>query len=406
MVVGEGRTLYITGEAGNDILNMNSFINNLRLKWFIASKTLKYTSDYLDRSYKMYLNHNKVIHFRDGYPVYSLSTPALYSKPAGNFFAQQFYKMIKSKNVPNLMSFAVTDVCNANCEHCSFFSNIEKIKKDLLTLPQAQRLIGDAQKLGVSVISFSGGEPLMREDLPEIISSVDKDLSTAILFTNGWYLAERAKELKRAGLDGVYVSIDSADPKKHDLFRGATGIFERALEGIAKARSAGLSVGICSCLTPESFGRGEFQSIVELAKRLKVHEVLFYDAVPTGRYSQRRDLLGKTDWIEEMIEASKPYNDRADYPGVLVYAYTTSYRSIGCSCGLNYFYVTPYGDICPCDFNHRIFGNILNTPLYAIWDRMTSLPDFSTVKWGECKLKDPDWQGKNTISSEFSAYAP
>lgn len=383
---------------------MKKIFNKLRLKWFIVTKTLSYSSDYLDRIYKIYLNHNKVIHFRNGHPVYSLTSPALYSRPQANFFARQFNKMITSKNVPNLMSFAVTDECNAACQHCSFFDGVDKIKRPMLTLLQSQKLIKDAQELGVSVINFSGGEPLMRNDLSEIIRAVDKDLSTTILFTNGWFLSEKAKDLRKAGLDSVFVSIDSADPQRHNAFRGTEGLFAKAMEGISKAKAIGLSTGICCCLTPEAFKEGEFKKIVELGKAIGVHEILFYDAVPTGRFKQRKDLIGSTDWIEEMINSAKVYNDDPKYPGILVYPYTTSYRSIGCSCGVNYLYVTPYGDVCPCDFNHVIFGNILETPLYKIWDRMTFLDDFRSAKWGECKLKDPEWQNKLTVSREFRVY--
>ena len=264
---------------------MNDFLTQLRLKWFFAAKTLKYTSDYLDRSYQIFLNHNKVIHFRDGHPVYSLSTPALYSKPAANFFAQQFYKIIRNKSTPNLMSFAVTDVCNATCGHCSFYDydDIGGSKKAVLTLPQAQKALKDAQALGVSVINFTGGEPLLREDFPEIVRSVDKDLSTTILFTHGGFLAERVGDLKKAGLDSIYISLDFADPEKHDAHRGINGLFHRAVQGITKARAAGFSTGISCCLTPESFRDGEFQRMVELGKAIGVHEVLFLDAMPTGR---------------------------------------------------------------------------------------------------------------------------
>jgi hypothetical protein len=70
---------------------MHTFFKRLRLKWFIARRTLGYTHDYVEQLYKIYLNHTKIIHFRDGYPVYSLTTPALFSKPAANFFARHYY---------------------------------------------------------------------------------------------------------------------------------------------------------------------------------------------------------------------------------------------------------------------------------------------------------------------------
>ncbi|OGY20950.1 MAG: radical SAM protein [Candidatus Woykebacteria bacterium GWB1_45_5] len=378
---------------------MNSFLNKLRLKWFVTTKTLGYTSDYLDQIYKIYLNHNKVIHWRDGYPVYSLSTPALYSKPAANFFARQLFRTIQNKNTPNIMSFAVNDVCNANCEHCSFFNAVEDKSRKVLTLEQSKKLIKDTQDLGVSVINFVGGEPLLRKDLPEIISSADKNLSTTILFTNGLLLTETAEILKRAGLDGVYVSVDSADPKKHDLIRNKSGSFEKAMAGIEKAKEVGLSTGISCVITPESFRSGELERLIKLGKSVEVHEVLVFDAMPTGRYKSRKDLIDSNGWVEEMISSTEKYNKDSSYPGVLVWVYTTSHRSVGCSCGTSYFYISPYGDMMSCDFNHAKFGNILETPLYQIWDKLSSSEDFRSAKWGGCKIKDSKYRKKETVSA-------
>jgi len=386
---------------------MKRLWNKLRFTWCGITKMLPYSSSFLDTTYKIYLNHSKVIHFRDGCPVYSLATPALYSKPQANLFARQFYKTITSKNLPNLMSFAVTPICNAECKHCSFFEGAgpNKDERPMLTLTQAQKLIRDAQDIGVSLINFTGGEPLIREDLPEIIGSINKDLSQAILFTNGWFLADKIDQLRKAGLDGVYISIDSADPEKHDEFRRTKGLFHRAINGIKKAKALGLTTGISCTITPESFKDGELTRIIELAKKTGVHEVLVNDALPTGRMRHRADLDVSTNWVEEMIESVKPYNDDVNYPGILVWAHTTSHRGLGCSCGANYFYVTPHGDICSCDFNHMIFGNVLKTPLFSIWDQMTSMDDFCSTKWGGCKIKDAEWQkNRDTVSSTFRVY--
>jgi MoaA/NifB/PqqE/SkfB family radical SAM enzyme len=378
---------------------MNSFLNKLKLKWFMTTKTLNYTSDYLETLYKIYLNHSKVIHWRDGKPVYSLSTPALYSKPAANFFARQMYRGIQNKNLPNMMSFAVNDVCNAHCEHCSFFTAVEDRSRKTLTLEQSQKLMRDGQELGVSVMNFVGGEPLLRDDLPKIVDSVDKDLSTTLMFTNGILLAKKAKTLRNAGLDSVYVSIDSSDPEKHDLFRGRKGIFKEAMKGLEKAKALGFSVGISTTLTPESFADSEMDKMLELAKKFGVHEVLIFDAMPTGRYKFRKDLLNNENWVEKIIKRSEKYNTDSSYPSVLVWAYSTSHRSVGCSCGTSYFFLSPYGDIMSCDFNHATFGNAVEEPLYRIWDRLTSTEGFTCAKWGGCKIKDPKYREKDTVSA-------
>lgn len=136
------------------------------------------------------LNYGKFIHLCDGYPVFSLATPALFSTPAAHFIACTFSGGIQNRNLPNLLSLAISDGCHACCDHCS--------------LPELRQLIRDAQQLGVSILNLVGGEPLLRPDLPEIIASFDKSRSTVVLLTNGWHLAERAPEMGRAGTPGVF----------------------------------------------------------------------------------------------------------------------------------------------------------------------------------------------------------
>ncbi len=367
---------------------MNQIFNKIKLKLFLLSHSLDYSIDFMERLYFVYLNHNKIIHYRDNHPVYSLSTPALFSKPSANFFSRLLFRVIQNKNTPNLMSFAVNDVCDSKCDHCSFFTRVDNKKRNVLTTEQAKSAIMQAQELGVSVINFVGGEPLLREDLPKLIQSIDKDLSTVVLFTNGSQLSRRIKELKEAGLDSVYISIDSADSKKHNSIRHNPGVFQKAVEGIQKAQSLGLSTGISCVITPESFEKGELDKIVHLAKKIGVHEVLVFDSLPVGRLSSRKDLFGNQHWIEKLIQASKKYNNNPNLPGVLVYAYATSHRGAGCSGGTSYFYISPYGDISPCDFNGQSFGNLLKEPLYEIWERMTSNSLYEQSTWGGCKARN------------------
>ncbi len=376
---------------------MTPFLARLRLKWFLARRSLDYSVDFTNIVYRTYLNHNKIIHFRNGYPVYSLMTPAIFSKPAANFLARVLFRTIQNKNMPNLMSLAVNDICNAACEHCSFFSGVEEKERSVLTLEETARLIADAQDLGVSVINFVGGEPLLRRDLPQLIEAVDKDRSTTILFTNGWLLEQRAKELKRAGLDSIFVSIDNSTPQRHDEFRKTPGLFDRAIRGIRRATKLGFSTGFSATMTPESWQDGELARIIELAKDVGVHEVYVYDAMPTGRYKERDDLVDNPDWIDQMIQSAVPYNQDYRYPGVTFLAHMSSHCSVGCACGTSYFYLSPYGDVMSCDFNHAKFGNALEEPLWRVWERLSTLPEFREAKWGGCKIKDAEFRKLETV---------
>lgn len=365
-----------------------AWLQALRLRWFLLSRGLSSSCDFVDVLYRIYLNHSKIIHYRDGHPVHSLSTPALFSKPAAHFIARTLYRGIQNRNLPNLMSLAVTDGCNARCGHCSFYDAIEDPARAVLDLAQLRRVIREAQELGVSVINLVGGEPLQRPDLDEVIRSVDKSLSTVLLFTNGWHLAARARQLRRAGLDSVYVSLDAADAAAHDARRGTAGLFERALAGLRQARRVGLSVGISATITPEAWADGELERLVELARRVGAHELLVFDALPCGRLRHRDDLIDNGDWVETMIRSADRWNADPRYPGVVFSAYISSHRSVGCACGTSYFYLSPYGDVMSCDFNHAIFGNVLEQPLWRVWERLSSDPDFHQAKWGGCKVKD------------------
>jgi MoaA/NifB/PqqE/SkfB family radical SAM enzyme len=376
---------------------MLALLHRLRLQWFLLTRSLGYGTDFTTILYKIYLNHDKIIHFRRGFPVYSLSTPAVFSAPAANFLARALYRTIQNKNLPNLMSFAVNDDCNAACEHCSFFEAVDDRARSPLSFEQACDAIAQAQDLGVSVLNFVGGEPLQRQDLPDLIRSVDRQRSTTVLFTNGWLLSDRARELRRAGLDSIYVSLDAADPAQHDRIRKTPGLFAKAIAGLKVAKKLGFSVGISTTLTPERYAAGELPRIIELAKRLGVHEVLVFDALPSGRYQDREDLVrspNDSDWVEAMMRSVAHYNRDRTYPGVVFFAYFPSHRSVGCSCGTSYFYLSPDGDVMSCDFNAHSFGNIRNAPLWQLWERLTTTPDYCSAKWGGCKVKDPDWRDR------------
>ncbi len=369
------------------------------MKWLLATKSLGAGTDFVEILYRTYLNHSKIIHYRDGNPVFSLMTPAMFSKPAANFLSRALFRTIQNRNLPNLMSFAVNDRCNAFCEHCSFFAGVEEKGRATLTTEQSVQSIAEAQDLGVSVINFVGGEPLMRADLPQLIESVDKDRATTLLYTNGWDLERRAKELRQAGLDSIFVSIDFADSKQHDEFRGLPGLFERAIRGIRRAKKLGFSTGFSTTMTCETWRAGELERIIELAKDVGVHEVFVFDAMPSGRYQKRQDLVDNRDWIQEMIRSTNHYNRNPRYPGVVFLAFMTSHQSVGCSCGTSYFYLSPYGDVMSCDFNHAKFGSVLEEPLWQIWDRLSTQPEFCHAKWGGCKIQDSESRKLPTVSA-------
>ncbi len=126
----------------------------------------------------------------------------------------------------------VTYRCNCRCEICDFWKT-EHRREDELTLEQVRIIGRKLNRLGSLIVSLAGGEPLLREDLPAIIRILNEENHFPILITNGWHVDETvARAILGAGLQEISVSVDYADPAKHDLQRGLEGSWERAVRAL------------------------------------------------------------------------------------------------------------------------------------------------------------------------------
>jgi MoaA/NifB/PqqE/SkfB family radical SAM enzyme len=126
----------------------------------------------------------------------------------------------------------VTYRCDFRCSICDFWKEDHAREREL-TLDEI-RLIGrKLNRLGTLIISLAGGEPLNRSDLPEIIRILNEENHFPILITNGWHVNEEtAHRIQGAGLQEISVSVDYADPARHDALRGMPGAWARAIEAL------------------------------------------------------------------------------------------------------------------------------------------------------------------------------
>jgi MoaA/NifB/PqqE/SkfB family radical SAM enzyme len=347
-----------------------SLWNALRYGWLMLSKGPRMGSDFLTVTNRRFCNGpDKVIGWVHGYPSYYLMSPPLFSRPAMNSLTSRMMSIYQWRKLPDLVSIAVTSACNLTCEFCSFEGMRKPGQADLSTA-ELKAVIAQAQGLGVSTINLVGGEPLLREDLCEVIGAVDRDLSQVILFSNGTHLAERATALRRAGLTSVIVALDASSPDEHDRRKGKLGAFARALEGIAAARKNKLLVGISVVARPADIESGELVRVFELGKHLGVHQVLVFDAVPGQGCSQAVWQPGE---LQKIVDLCGSYHRKQGYPGIHAYAYSKSAQGMGCAGGVSHFYVSPHGEVCPCDFDPASVGNVRNEPLHVLWDRFSEV---------------------------------
>lgn len=166
------------------------------------------------------------------------------------------------------LRISVTDRCNFRCTYCMPLDEYDWIdKKEILTFEEIARLARLFVELGVEKIRLTGGEPLVRKDLPRLIEKLSaiEGLHDLCLTTNGALLAERIDALEQAGLRRVNVSIDTLDPEK---FRRMTkrGDLDKVLEGIFAAQRAGLSPIKLNAVVERGVNDDDILSLVEFAR--------------------------------------------------------------------------------------------------------------------------------------------
>jgi 12,18-didecarboxysiroheme deacetylase len=173
--------------------------------------------------------------------------------------------------------------CNLRCVHCYSHSRDQEYTGEL-TRDEGMRLIDDLAAFGAPVILFSGGEPLMRPDIFDLIAHARQLGVRAVISTNGTLITpEVAARLKEFGLSYVGVSLDGLE-ETNDRFRGVKGAFTRALEGIRNCQSAGIKVGLR--FTMNRRNAQDIGGIFDLIEQENIPRVCFYHLVYAGRGSK------------------------------------------------------------------------------------------------------------------------
>ncbi|OPY03834.1 MAG: Antilisterial bacteriocin subtilosin biosynthesis protein AlbA [Syntrophus sp. PtaB.Bin001] len=187
-----------------------------------------------------------------------------------------------SKDKRPVVVWNMTRRCNLRCIHC--YSSSQNIQySDELTNAEAKLMIEDLAAFGCPVLLFSGGEPLMREDLPELAQYAVSRGMRAVLSTNGTLLTrEKVAVLKKIGLSYIGVSLDGLQAT-HDRFRGKTGAFDAALKGIRICREEGIKVGVRFTINRKN--AADIPAIFDLLEKEDIPRVCFYHLVYSGRGS-------------------------------------------------------------------------------------------------------------------------
>ena len=215
-----------------------------------------------------------------------------------------------SKDKRPVVVWNATRRCNLKCVHCYAHAQDLEYNNELSTR-QGKELIDDLAAFGAPVILFSGGEPLVRKDLPELAEYAVQKGMRAVISTNGTLIgAKTARTLKRIGLSYVGISLDGMQ-EINDRFRGIKGAFNSALEGIKNCQDAGIKVGLR--FTINKFNVNEIPHIFNLIEEMDIPRVCFYHLVYAGRGSDlvNEDLTheGTRSAVDLIIDETKRLHD-------------------------------------------------------------------------------------------------
>jgi len=304
------------------------------------------------------------------------------------------------KFVPLVISWNMTLKCNLKCSHCYINAKDTKMPEELST-DAAKMLIHQITEVSRPLLILSGGEPLLRDDIYEIIKyGADRGLKMG-MGSNGLLISDEvAKKLKEAGMWTVAISLDSSIPQRHDEFRGVKGCWEKAINAIKSLKRTGIQVQVNCTVTPQNYD--EVEDIMALAESLEVDNFHLFFLVPTGRGTNIVDI--KPEMYEKMIQDTltktkkfklniKPscapqFMRIAKNQGVDMSRWVR-----GCMAGLYYCRIYPSGEVTPCPYMPISLGNIREKSFKEIWftsDVFKALRDFDQLKGkcGQCENRE------------------
>jgi radical SAM protein with 4Fe4S-binding SPASM domain len=319
---------------------------------------------------------------------------------------------------PFLVVWNFTNMCNLRCKHC--YQRADRPLPDELTLEEKLNVVAQLDRAGLAAIAFSGGEPLIHPHFMRVAGEAARRGMYVAVATNGIALSNRsfAERVKALGVRYVEVSIDSADPDKHDWFRGMRGAWNLSVRGLRNAVELGLSTAMATTLTRMNVD--EMDDLLDLAEEIGVQRVIFFNFVPVGRGkdivemdldpAERERAMRKM--FEEyrrrklLVVSTAPYYGRVSLQmsGGKDVAPTHFYvggdpglESLadfvgGCGAGRIYAGIQPNGDLIPCVFLPITVGNLREAPFWDIWTKaplLRQLRDRGQLKGfcGSCPYK-------------------
>lgn len=278
----------------------------------------------------------------------------------------------KHPSAPYRMDLAVTYLCNNDCSHCY---NVKARSKEELSTEKWNAVLEKLWKIGIPHIVFTGGEPTLRTDLPELISFAEMTGQITGINTNGRKLKDKqfVDRLVDAGLDHVQITLESHKSVIHDRMVQHPGAWEETIAGIKNALATKLFVMTNSTLLDEnSRSLGDH---LDFLADLGVPTIGLNALIYSGRGKTAGTGLPESD-LPHLLELAQKKTQQ--HKQRLIWYTPTRYCHFdpmqlqlgvkGCTAALYNMCIEPDGTVIPCQSYYESLGNFLNAPWDSIWN--------------------------------------
>jgi len=277
---------------------------------------------------------------------------------------------------PRLVEITLTDLCQCRCVHCYNETDKPVARSQELTTAEVFSVLEQAAALGCNEVSFSGGEPLLRKDILQLVRHARQVRLIPKMSTNGLLLSpEMVGGLKDAGLAWCSISIDSIHEDKHDANRGYSGCYAKAVAGLRELVRQGVAASITTCASRDIIHGNELSQIIALGHEIGVETVRLLFPVPMGGFKNAQDQVLTFEERELVRQYLKD-------PLVTIESPKEKSR---CTAAVTKINVLADGRVTPCVFVPYSYGNVRQETLERIWDR-TSEFDRIYKPAGKCPM--------------------
>lgn len=293
-----------------------------------------------------------------------------------------WYKNVTQDNKRTLMQadIVVTGKCHCNCWHC-FRSKHNSQDLELKTI---QSCIDQLYKMGVATIGITGGEPMMRDDIVDIIKSIPNGMEGQLYTTGHFIDDEFAQILENSNVTRCLISLDHYDKKIANSMRNYDNAFDDAINAIKILNEHNIYTTVTVCVTENLLKQEALKKYFEFAKQLSVDEIRVIMPIPQGKLEGKSFSRLYSDAIKYIKQFKKDNSSDVNSPSILNFCEFESSSYLGCSAGSSYIAINNDGAVTPCVALPLALGNVQNDSIQDIFNKMEKyFPHAGRVCYGK-----------------------